>query len=120
MKTIKRVLAVALLAIGVSSQASAFCAGDTTNVPEKPVAPFALDKSSFFTVDGSAVLIVSGAHFANGAPAKLSVTFPGQCKKRSGSTVACTVKVRGTQRVKMHVYNPHKRKAFYDWICYSE
>lgn len=119
MKSLAYLTGIALLAIGLSGPAQAFCAGDTTNVPDKPIKARTWDKSGYFTVDGHAVLTISGAHFGNGGTAQLRASFPGHCRQRTGSTISCTVDVDGTRKVKMHVYNPNGRKVYYDWLCYG-
>lgn len=119
MRSLAYLTGTTLLAIGLAGPAQAYCAGDTTNVPDKPIKGNAWDRTGYFTVDGSAVLTVSGAHFGNGKTARLKVSFPGQCRQRTGSTISCTVDVNGTRKVRMHVYNPNSRKVYYDWLCYG-
>ena len=82
------------------------------------IGPGQTDNSRSYTVDGTAILTVSGATDSNGDPVDLRVSFPGHCQQRSGPTVSCTVS--DDDVVNAVIKNPGSRQVTYDWVCSSQ
>lgn len=98
----------------LTGSALAACAFGNKTLPGS-IGPGQTDASRNFTVNGSAILTVSGARTASGAPVQLLVSFPGYCAERVGPTIACTVNANGV--VGVVISNPTGQQATYNWVC---
>lgn len=115
MVSLRRLLLALLLLPASAAPAFAGCSYGDQSLPGH-LAPGEQDTRSF-TINGRAILTVSGATDSDGNPVELLVSFPGQCQERGAPTVSCTVDTYGV--VRAHVYNPSYRRVIYDWVCSS-
>jgi hypothetical protein len=94
------------------------CARGDNSLPGS-IGPGQSDDSRSYTIDGTAILTVSGASTASGDAVDLRVTFPGFCRQRSGPTISCTV-TAGDEVVNAVIFNPSNYQVTYRWVCTSQ
>jgi len=112
-----RVLLASMVVSAFAVPALAGCAFGNNSIPGS-IGPGQTDDSRSYTINGTAILTVSGANDETGSPVDLRVSFPGHCKQRSGPTVSCTV--TAFEVVNAEITNPTRRQVTYNWVCASQ
>ena len=112
-----RLLLALMMAPALAVPAFAGCARGDNSIPGS-IGPGQTDDSRSYTVDGTAILTVSGASDETGSPVDLDVSFPGYCRQRSDPTISCTVSAN--EVVNAVISNPTRRQVTYNWVCSSQ
>ena len=115
MHSVRCLLLALLLVPAAATSASAGCVYGNQSLPGH-LGPNQQSVRSF-TINGRAIVTVSGATDIAGNPVELLVSFPGHCQERGAPTVSCTVDTYGV--VEAQIYNPSYRRVVYDWVCSS-
>ena len=117
MKYILPVVVAFALAPALAVPAFAGCAKGDNSI-RGSIGPRQTDDSRSYTIDGTAILTVSGATAETGEAVDLRVSFPGYCRQRSGPTVSCTV--AADEVVNAIITNPTRYQVTYNWVCTTQ